>query len=96
MSEGPDSDRPDCASVIAALRQLPHTAEFTCSRCDGQVAYRTLDVYAECPGCGTRHKTRSLGAHPELQDVMGAVLEWLSAEPDFERVIAERERLFPA
>ena len=85
---------PECQTVIQALRKLPHTYDTNCAKCGAAFTYHAIEISAPCPECGTRHKVRQLGAYTDPQDVVGAALHWLSKGPDFERIIAEREKYY--
>jgi len=84
----------ECKAVIEALRELPQTYSFACKGCGADITHHAMDIYANCPRCGNKHKTRSFDAGFELQDVVGEALKWLSEGPDFERIISDREKFY--
>lgn len=64
------------AELLAEIAALPVHREVT--HCGTTFAVSPFDVYATCPGCGTRLKVRSFGGSPELEDVFDAVFTWMN------------------
>jgi hypothetical protein len=60
--------------LLEAIRAFP--LERKVEHCSVEFTASPLDIYAECPRCGTRLKLRSFSAAPEIEDIFDAVLEW--------------------
>jgi hypothetical protein len=78
------------SSIITEIEQLPHFRDFKCSECQGSIRVHTLQIHADCPQCGLRHKCRSFGGGSEIEDVIDAVLEWAGRGDEFEAVMKRR------
>jgi hypothetical protein len=61
-----------------AIRAFP--VEKKVEHCGVEFAASPLDIYAECPRCGTRLKLRSFSAVTEIEDVFDAVFEWMNRQ----------------
>ena len=78
--------------IIEQIKSLPHFRDFPCTTCNTSIRVHTLQLYAICPQCGTRHKCRGYAAiGSEIEDVIDAVLEWAGQGETFEAVL-ERQR----
>jgi hypothetical protein len=60
--------------LLEAIRAFP--LEKKVEHCGVEFTASPLEVYAECPRCGTKLKLRSFSAVPEIEDIIDAVLEW--------------------
>ena len=73
-TQHPATDVP--ADLIEAIQSFPSRREV--EHCGQTFVAGALDMYADCPTCGTRLKLRSYSATTELEDVFDAVLEWMT------------------
>ena len=78
------------ADLIEAIQSFPSHREV--EHCGQKFTAGALDIYADCPTCGTRLKLRSFGAATELEDVFDAVLEWMT-DPDARQSAEARLRV---
>lgn len=76
------------AGLADAIRAFPARREV--EHCGARFAVTSLDIYADCPMCGTRIKLRAFSADEEVEDVIDAVLEWLS-NPDATEIARRRQ-----
>jgi hypothetical protein len=60
--------------LLEAIRAFP--LERKVEHCGVEFTASPLDIYAECPRCGSRLKLRSFSAAPEIEDIFDAILEW--------------------
>lgn len=77
------------AELLDAIRSLP--AERTVVHCGEEMQVSPLALYATCTHCGEILKLRGFTAHPEVEDVVDAVLEWM-ATPEGRAASASRMR----
>jgi len=81
-------------SIISEIEQLPHIRTFKCGGCSAEIRVHVLQIYADCPQCGRRHKCRALAAvGSEVQDVIDAVLRWAGHGDEFEAVMKRRDEI---
>jgi predicted nucleic acid-binding Zn-ribbon protein len=64
------------SDLIEAIQSFP--PQRVVEHCGQKLSVGALEMYADCPNCGTRIKLRSFGATTELEDVFDAVLEWMT------------------
>ena len=80
--------------VIQEIEKLPHFHTLKCPACSTDIRVHALEIYAECPKCGLRHKCRGLAAiGSEIQDVIDAVLAWAGRGEEFEAVMRRRDQI---
>lgn len=78
--------------VISDILKLEHFRRFACSICGGEIKHHVLQIYAECPSCREKHKTRAFGGvGTEIQDVIDAVLEW-AGEGETLAIVLKRQK----
>jgi hypothetical protein len=82
--------------LVEAVRAFPVRREVR--HCGSTFAVGALAIYAVCPTCKEQIKLRAFSAAPELEDVIDAVLEWMSqpearalAEARMETIAADAE-----
>lgn len=63
-------------SLIETIRSFPVMKEV--EHCGERFSVPALEIYATCPRCGDRIKIRSFSGLMETEDVIDAVLQWLS------------------
>jgi hypothetical protein len=83
------------SEIIDELKQLPHFPMFRCRSCGGELRVHALQVYADCPGCGTPHKCRGF-AGTKLEDVIDAVLGWAGEGETLEAVLKRHREIMAA
>jgi len=80
--------------IISEIERLPHFHTMNCSGCSTGLRVHALQIYANCPKCGLRHKCRGFAATgSETQDVIDAVLAWAGQGESFEAVMKRRQEL---
>lgn len=71
-----------------AIRSFP--ARRNVENCGTGFAVSALDLYADCPVCGTRIKLRAFSSGEDVEDVIDAVLEWMST-PGASEIARQRQ-----
>ena len=80
--------------IISDIRHLPHFRTMKCSGCSTEIRVHALQIYADCPKCGLRHKCRGFAApDSETQDVIDAVLAWAGQGESFDAVMKRRQEI---
>jgi predicted RNA-binding Zn-ribbon protein involved in translation (DUF1610 family) len=80
--------------IISEIERLPHFRPVKCTECSTEIRVQALQIYAECPKCGFRHKCRGFAAiGGEVQDVIDAVLAWAGEEESFDAVMRRRQEI---
>ena len=80
--------------IISEIERLPHFHTMKCTGCSSEIRVHTLQIYADCPQCGLRHKCRGFAAiGGETQDVIDAVLAWAGQGESFEAVMRRRQEI---
>jgi hypothetical protein len=74
--------------LVDALRSFPAHREV--EHCGARFRVSSLDLYADCPECGTPLKLRAFSAGEELEDVIDAVLEWM-LDPEAKKAAMQRQ-----
>jgi hypothetical protein len=84
----------DLSSIVSEIKRLPHFCSLQCQGCSTEMRVHALQIYAECPKCGRRHKCRALAASgSEIQDVIDAVLGWAGSGEEFDAVMKRRDQI---
>lgn len=78
------------AGLTDAIRSFP--AEREVEHCGVRFRVSALEMYADCPECGTRVKLRGFSSRDEIEDVIDAVLEWM-LDPVAKQAAASRQEL---
>jgi predicted RNA-binding Zn-ribbon protein involved in translation (DUF1610 family) len=80
--------------IISEIERLPHFRAMKCTGCSVEIQVHALQIYADCPKCGLRHKCRGFAATgSETQDVIDAVLAWAGKGESFEAVMRRRQEI---
>lgn len=77
------------SAVVEAIESFPTAREVT--HCGATFVVPSLDIYANCPRCGTRLKVRAMAAVTEVEDLFDAFAAWLTA-PGASELIQARQR----
>lgn len=77
--------------LIDAIRSLP--VERETEHCGVAFLVSALDIYADCPRCGTRIKLRAFSGADEIEDLVDAVLEWMSDPRAREAAVRRQEQI---
>jgi len=89
-----DHIRAFMTDIITDIRHLPHFHTMKCSGCSTEIRVHALQIYADCPQCGLRHKCRGFAAAgSETQDVIDAVLVWAGQGESFDAVMKRRQEI---
>lgn len=75
--------------IVEAIESFPVAREVT--HCGGTFTVPSLDLYGNCPRCGTRLKVRAHSAVTELEDLFDAFAAWLLT-PGASQAIQDRQR----
>lgn len=82
------STPPIPAGLADAIRSRPAGREI--EHCGRRFRVGSLEIYANCPACGTRIKARGYAGEDEIEDVIDAVLEWM-LDPEAKKLAASRQ-----
>jgi len=84
----------DISSIISRIQELPHYFKFKCRACAAEVRVYALQIHANCPQCGLKHRCRAyVEVDEEIQDVIDAVLVWAGKGASFAAFIQRREEI---
>jgi hypothetical protein len=62
--------------LVEAVRTFPIRRQVR--HCGTSFEVDALSIYATCPACKTKIKLRAYSAAPDLEDLIDAVLEWMT------------------